>query len=98
MDNFVSAKTYRLAAWTKPSPQPAQRELRLVLWSETSPVASWYQPLEVWKAWSRQVRGRPIAAGHFLPEEAPDRTARYLTEFLAQPRPGNHRRSSRHDD
>jgi hypothetical protein len=29
MDNFVTAKIYRLAAWTKPLPQPAQRELRL---------------------------------------------------------------------
>ena len=29
MDNFVTAKTYRLAAWTKPLPQPPQRELRL---------------------------------------------------------------------
>ena len=41
MGNFVSAKTYRLAAWTKPLPQPAQRELRLAfpkvsgsLWSD----------------------------------------------------------------
>src|SRR6266516_5512240 len=29
MDNFLTAKIYRLAAWTKPLPQPAQRELRL---------------------------------------------------------------------
>jgi haloacetate dehalogenase len=29
------------------------------------------------------VRGGPVAAGHFIPEEAPDLTARYLTEFLA---------------
>jgi len=29
MNNFVTAKTYRLAAWTKPLTQPAQRELRL---------------------------------------------------------------------
>jgi hypothetical protein len=29
MDNFVTAKTYRPAAWTKPLPQPAERELRL---------------------------------------------------------------------
>jgi hypothetical protein len=29
MDNFLTAKTYRLVAWTKPLPQPAQRELRL---------------------------------------------------------------------
>jgi len=27
MDNFVTAKSYRLAAWTKPLPQSAQREL-----------------------------------------------------------------------
>jgi haloacetate dehalogenase len=28
-------------------------------------------------------RGGPIAAGHFLAEEAPDETARRLLEFLA---------------
>jgi len=29
------------------------------------------------------VRGGPIAAGHFIPEEAPDLTARHLIEFLS---------------
>ncbi|MGH3669089.1 MAG: alpha/beta fold hydrolase [Pseudonocardiaceae bacterium] len=56
----------------------------LVLWSHTGAVASWYQPLEVWRAWSVEVHGGPIAAGHFIPEEAPDQTVRPLVEFLAQ--------------
>jgi haloacetate dehalogenase len=54
----------------------------LVLWSHTGPLAQWYQPLEIWKAWSRDVRGGPIPAGHFIPEEAPDQTARHLIGFL----------------
>jgi haloacetate dehalogenase len=95
---------YRAAATLDYQHDQADRGRRLitcptlVLWSETGPVAGWYQPLEVWKDWSRQVRGGPVAAGHFIPEEAPALTARYLTEFLAQPLPGNYRRSSRHDD
>jgi haloacetate dehalogenase len=37
----------------------------------------------VWRAWAEEVRGGPIQAGHFLPEEAPEQTTRYLTGFLA---------------
>ena len=55
----------------------------LALWSHTGALASWYQPLEVWGAWCDQVRGGPVRAGHFLPEEAPDQTTRHLLEFLA---------------
>ena len=55
----------------------------LALWSATGPVASWYQPLEIWKAWSDEVHGGPIPAGHFIPEEAPDQIIRHLTDFLA---------------
>jgi haloacetate dehalogenase len=55
----------------------------LALWSHTGALANWYQPLEVWGAWCDQVRGGPVRAGHFLPEEAPDQTTRHLLEFLA---------------
>jgi haloacetate dehalogenase len=55
----------------------------LALWSGSGAVAQWYRPLEVWRAWADDVQGGPIAAGHFLPEEAPDETARRLLEFLA---------------
>jgi hypothetical protein len=39
-------------------------------------VAEWYEPLEIWREWAEDVRGGPIDAGHFFPEEAPDETAR----------------------
>jgi haloacetate dehalogenase len=55
----------------------------LVLWSGTGAVAAWHQPLEVWRTWADEVHGGPVAAGHFIPEEAPDETARRLVEFLA---------------
>ncbi|MGS2616608.1 alpha/beta fold hydrolase [Micromonospora sp. LZ34] len=54
----------------------------LVLWSHAGPVAAWYEPLEVWRAWADEVTGCPVPAGHFLPEEAPDETARHLLAFL----------------
>ena len=54
----------------------------LALWSDTGPVATWYQPLEIWKAWADDVVGGPISAGHFIPEEASGETARRLIDFL----------------
>jgi haloacetate dehalogenase len=55
----------------------------LVLWSQAGAVAAWYDTLEVWRTWAKDVRGAPIEAGHFLPEEAPEQTTRHLTGFLA---------------
>ncbi len=54
----------------------------LVLWSATGPVAQWYDPLGIWRAWATDVRGRAIDAGHFLPEEAPGETLHDLVELL----------------
>jgi haloacetate dehalogenase len=55
----------------------------LALWSQTGAVASWYQPLDVWKSWADEIDGGPIRSGHFMPEEAPDQTTRRLIKFLA---------------
>ena len=54
----------------------------LVLWSATGPVAQWYDPLDIWKVWATDVRGGPVEAGHFLPEEAPAETLHHLTALL----------------
>ena len=54
----------------------------LVLWSATGPLAQWYEPLTVWREWADDVRGGPIPAGHFFPEEAPEPTLRHLHDFL----------------
>lgn len=62
----------------------------LALWAHDGPVANWYDPLEVWRAWADDVQGGPIRSGHFLPEEAPEETYQRLYAFLtapAEPRP-----------
>src|SRR3954451_157272 len=39
-------------------------------------------PLPVWRRWADTVEGRPLASGHFLPEEAADEVAASLEAFL----------------
>ncbi|MFI6364584.1 alpha/beta fold hydrolase [Nocardia sp. NPDC050630] len=79
---------YRAAATLDYAHDEADRGQRriecplLVLWSATGAVGSWHRPLEVWRRWADDVRGAPLDAGHFLPEEAPEQTARHLLAFL----------------
>jgi haloacetate dehalogenase len=40
-------------------------------------------PLDVWRRWAGDVRGGPLASGHFIPEEAPDALGASLREFLS---------------
>ena len=60
----------------------------LAVWSAGGPLASWYAdaggPLAIWKRWAGKVRGCPVQAGHFFPEELPHLTARLLGEFFGQ--------------
>jgi haloacetate dehalogenase len=80
---------YRAAATLDDQHDEADRGRRritcptLALWSSTGAVASWYDPLEVWRSWADDLQGGPLDAGHFLPEEAPDETARHLLAFLS---------------
>jgi haloacetate dehalogenase len=61
--------------------------LVLVLWSGRGPLGTWYAevggPLALWRAWANDVRGGPLDAGHFFPEEIPERTAEELGRFFA---------------
>ena len=60
----------------------------LVLWSARGPLGTWYAehggPLGLWRAWSDDVRGHALDAGHFFPEEAPEPTADALRGFLGE--------------
>ena len=60
----------------------------LVLWSKSGPLGSWYAeaggPLGIWRRWATDVRGQPVAAGHFFPEEAPDETTSILRAFFTR--------------
>jgi haloacetate dehalogenase len=58
----------------------------LVLWSGRGALEAWYGeeggPLALWREWADDVRGRPIDAGHFFPEEIPEETAGELERFF----------------
>jgi haloacetate dehalogenase len=59
----------------------------LALWSGRGALGTWYEaaggPLGLWRAWAGDVRGGPLDAGHFFPEELPERTAEELEGFFA---------------
>ena len=58
----------------------------IALWSAKGPLGTWYEgeggPLALWRGWGEDVRGHPLDAGHFFPEEAPERTAGALSCFF----------------
>ncbi|TAK68523.1 MAG: alpha/beta hydrolase [Actinomycetota bacterium] len=79
---------YRAAATVDVEHDRADRGTRgiawplLVLWSDSGPLASWYDPLQLWRQWATDVEGWPVRSGHFIPEEAPAVTAAALLRFL----------------
>jgi haloacetate dehalogenase len=58
----------------------------LVLWAAPGPLDAWYEdvggPIGVWRAWAADVAGRPLAGGHFFPEQNPEETLVALRAFL----------------
>jgi haloacetate dehalogenase len=85
---------YRAAATLDPEHDKADRTAGrriasplLALWSAQGPLGAWYAeaagPIALWRAWSDDVRGHPLNAGHFFPEEAPEETADALNRFFA---------------
>ncbi len=54
----------------------------LALWGAKGIPAKGEAPLDVWRRWANDVSGEGIACGHFLPEEAPEATARALAKFF----------------
>jgi haloacetate dehalogenase len=84
---------YRAAATIDREHDQADRASRhrvvcplLALWSAQGPLATWYTeeggPIAPWRAWSDDVVGRALNAGHFFPEEAPEPTADALNRFF----------------
>ncbi len=59
----------------------------LALWSAHGALDTWYAeaagPIALWQAWSDDVQGHSLNAGHFFPEEAPEQTAEALDRFFA---------------
>jgi haloacetate dehalogenase len=62
----------------------------LALWSADGALDTWYAedsgPLGLWRAWSDNVQGHALKAGHFFPEEAPEETVEALKRFFGDGR------------
>ena len=54
----------------------------LVLWGKHGVIEKMFKPLADWREVARDVRGRSLDCGHFLPEEKPDEVLRELRRFL----------------
>jgi len=54
----------------------------LVLWGGRNLTGKHYDVLAAWRARARDVRGRPLDCGHFLPEERPEETLQELLAFF----------------
>ena len=58
----------------------------LMLWSEQDDLEELHgNPLDIWRAWSTDVRGGSIDSGHHMAEDNPEALAAALIAFLAEP-------------
>ncbi len=55
----------------------------LVLWGRQGVIERMFDPLRDWREVARDVRGRALDCGHFLPEEKPAEVLAELRRFLA---------------
>ncbi len=57
----------------------------LVLWGTRGVVGRLYEPLALWRRNARRrSKAQALAAGHFIPEELPDETARACAPSCAR--------------
>ena len=54
----------------------------LVLWGKNSLVGKNFEPLRVWKKYIKNLSGKAISGGHYLPEEKPYQVASQILNFL----------------
>jgi haloacetate dehalogenase len=56
----------------------------LLLWSARDDLGDLYaDPVDVWRPWAPDVRGRSLPCGHHMAEEVPEQVAAALAAFLA---------------
>jgi haloacetate dehalogenase len=55
-----------------------------VLWGAKGAMGTWFDVLEIWRAWAKDLRGQALDCGHFVPEEQPAETARLLRGFFSE--------------
>jgi haloacetate dehalogenase len=60
----------------------------MVLWGKQGVIEKMFKPLRDWREVARDVRGRALDCGHFLPEEKPAAVLTELRRFLARKQKG----------
>ena len=53
-----------------------------VMWGEYGFVGNNYKVIDVWKEYATNVKGIGLPCGHYIPEESPGETLKFLLEFL----------------
>ncbi|WP_367760358.1 alpha/beta hydrolase [Ammoniphilus sp. 3BR4] len=54
----------------------------LVIWGANGLVEKFFRPLDEWNKFAKQVEGRALPCGHFIPEEAPELLLEELYSFF----------------
>ncbi len=54
----------------------------LILWGKNSLVGKNFEPLGVWKRYVKNLSGKALSGGHYLPEEKPNQVASQILNFL----------------
>jgi haloacetate dehalogenase len=87
----ASCEDYRAAASIDLEHDRADREAGrkvgcpvLALWGARGVVEKCFKPLDEWRRVADDVRGRPLPAGHYLPEEVPELVAQELEKFFGE--------------
>ena len=85
----ASCEDYRAAASIDLEHDRADREAGrkvkaplLALWGGRGVVEKCFKPLDEWRRVADDVRGKSLAAGHYLPEEVPDLVTQELERFF----------------
>ena len=56
-----------------------------VLWGKHGVIGKQFNSIKIWKKYTKQkVFGYPINSGHFIPEQNPKETIKYLTNFFTK--------------
>lgn len=82
-DDYRAGATYDLKA--DEADHAKGRKIRcptLALWGAGGIPGTVGAPLDIWREWCTDVRGRAIDCGHFLVEEAPEATLKEMLPFL----------------
>ena len=69
--------------------EAAGRKIRcpvLVLWGERGVIERCFRPLQDWARVAEDVRGHALPAGHYLPEEVPERVYSEFIDFFSEAR------------